>query len=72
MPLKMTVRGAMFDSGIGLDAVVAGDDVQHVQQLAFVFVDAFGLTVEQWNRVKPSTPFCLGYMIGHDAVCWRV
>ena len=32
---------------IGLDPVVAGDDVQDIHQLAFIFVDAFNLYIKQ-------------------------
>ncbi len=36
---------------VGLDAVVAGDHVQHVHQLAFVLVNTLNLHVEQRVRV---------------------
>ena len=38
--------------GLGQDALVAGDDVQHVEQLALVLVDALDLHVEQGAGVQ--------------------
>jgi hypothetical protein len=46
----MKVRGGMSRLGL-LEALVEGDDVQHVQVLALVLVDALGLDVEQGLRV---------------------
>ena len=37
---------------IGFDAVVTRDDVQHVQQLTFVFVNTLDLHVEQRLRIQ--------------------
>jgi hypothetical protein len=49
LPAKITLRGAQSSSAPRpcQDGVVARDDVQHVEQLALVFVDALDLHVEQ-------------------------
>ena len=36
---------------VGLDAVIAGDHVQHIHQLTFVFVNTFDLHIEQRFRI---------------------
>ena len=46
LPAKKNVRGGTCSLGLSLQAVVENDDVQHIEQLAFVFVDAFDLAVE--------------------------
>ena len=45
--------GARHNVGMhaGANAVVQGDDMQHVEQLPFVFVDAFDLDVEHRGRI---------------------
>jgi hypothetical protein len=45
LPPKITVRGGGVAAGA--QAVVERDDVQHVEQLPLVFVDALDLHVEQ-------------------------
>ena len=47
----MKVRGVDLGRGIALEPVVEGDDVQHVEVLALVLVDAFHLDVEERVRV---------------------
>lgn len=41
----------VFSVRIGFDPVVQGDNVKHVQQLSFVFVNSFHLHVEQRHGI---------------------
>ncbi|SLX17197.1 Uncharacterised protein [Klebsiella pneumoniae] len=40
-----------FGLRVRLDTVVAGDHMQHIHQLAFIFVDPFNLHIKQRVRV---------------------
>ena len=46
LPAKKNVRGANSRPGIRAQAVIEHHDVQRVEQLALVFVDALDLAVE--------------------------
>ena len=54
MPPKITVRGAISIAGVLLQAVIKGDNVQDVQVLALVFVEALDLDVEQRFGIDPD------------------
>jgi hypothetical protein len=51
LPAKITVRGTQSALRVGQDGLVARHHLQHVEQLALVFVDALDLHVEQAGRV---------------------
>jgi hypothetical protein len=47
----MKVRGTMSMLGFCLNPVVQGDDVEHVQVLPLVLVDALHLNIEHGVRI---------------------
>ena len=47
LPGKNDRTGNPVDVGIGLDLVIACNDMQDVQQLALVFMDTFDLDIEK-------------------------
>ncbi|SCA39400.1 Uncharacterised protein [Klebsiella quasipneumoniae] len=48
---------------VSLDTVIAGDHVQHIHQLAFVFVNALNLHIKQRLRINHH-PQLAGNIIG--------
>jgi hypothetical protein len=62
LPAKITLRGATLAEP-SQQRVVAGDDVQHVEQLPLVLVDAFDLHVEQAVRIQRDADFT-GHVVG--------
>ena len=60
----MKVRGGASAARPGLEPHVQGDDVQDVQVLALVLVDALDLHVEHRLAGRPSTPGACAHVGG--------